>query len=327
MTIDAATNPDNGSVSDQPSSDINDPANLNFADESDEEQTNETETGAEVEAEPDAGTEPQESDESESVEASDDTETEAEDESAPVEVNVPEDALVTLPNGEKVKFADLKKAPMFEKDYRQKTQQLGTERRALAEQAGRINSVLEGFANYLVQQLPAEPSLHLAATDPQEFVRQKALYDASINQVQQIIAQATAAKGESDQLSEAEFAAARKAAAEAVAEKLPFLSNPQKAQQFDKDIAEAASFFGYSQQEVSKMTDPRLFHLAYYAHKGMKAEQAEKKVKAKVQAAPQATPAKKAAAKSNPDFLKNKEAMRRLAKSGSIHDALSIDFD
>lgn len=119
----------------------------------------------------------------------------------------------------------------------------------------------------------------------------------------------------------------RKAAQDAVKDRLPFLGDPVKAREFDRSVAEAAAFIGYSERDVAGMTDPRQFLLAHYAAKGIKAEQAEKKVTAKVQAAPAATPAKTAATKGNPQFLRNKEAMRRLEKSGSINDAMAIDFD
>lgn len=314
-----------------PSTDLNDPANLDFEDESDT-QTSAPEQDAEVdpESEPDAGDETaSESDESDSdeVEASDDDETEAEPKAA-VKVNVPDDAIVTLPNGEEVSFADLKKSPMMQKDYSQKTQQLGNERRALAEQATRLNQTLDHVANFLAAQIPPAPEPQLAVTDPATYVQRKAMHESALLQLQSIFETATAAKAEVQQLSEADFAAARRDAAEKVAERLPFLRNPQKAQQFDKDTAEVASFIGFSPAEISKMTDPRHFLLAHYAHKGMKAEQAEKKVKAKVQEAPRVTPAAKAgAAKGNPQFLLNKEGMRALAKSGSIRDAMKIDFE
>jgi len=332
MTTEAATDLSQGrSDSVQPSTDLNDPANWDFEDDSDESQNNvpEPKTGTDPkretdESEPDATQEADDEQESTSQDDSDDT---TEDATAPVEVNVPDDAMVTLANGEKVKFADLKESPMLKAHFTRTMQELGNQRRSVGEQATRITGIVDAFTDYLSQQIPDEPSYELAFTDANEYTRQKVIRDAALARVQGLIELGTKAKAESRQLEDAELQTARAEAAQKVADQLPFLRDPVKARQFDKDIAETAARIGYSQEDLSRMTDPRLFLLAHYATEGLRAEAAKQKVQQKVQAAPQVTPAKKAQQKGNPDFIRNKEAMRRLAKSGSIHDAMAIDFD
>jgi hypothetical protein len=326
-TEDSANSADAGSEPLQPSTDLNNPSNWDFEDE-------QTDNLSANETKPKAGTDPEsETDESatDAQEADDPEQSEAEDaetaEAETSEVSIPDDALVTLPNGEKVKFSELKKSPMLDRDYRQKTMELGNQRRALGEQATRIQNVTEAFVNFLAEQIPDEPSIETAVSNPNEYIKQKALRDAAVARIQGLLELSNNAKAQAGELSETELQAARAEAAQVIGERLPFLRDPVKAREFDKSVAEAAAFIGIPQERVAKMHRPEDFLLAYYAQKGIKAEQAEKKVQAKVQAAPQATPVKTAKPKGNPDFLRNKEAMRRLQKSGSIKDAMAIDFD
>lgn len=324
----AATTPASaGSDSVQPSTDLNDPSNLDFDDESDNQTTvQEPEAEVDPDRETDEGAEEATQESDEQSEETTESETEETDNTV-AEVNIPDDALVTLSNGEKVKFSDLKKSPLLEADYTRGKQILSNERKAVAETATRLQSLQETLVTFLAEQIPPEPPTTLAFENVEKYIQQKTVHDAAVARLQVLIESANQAKGEAQALSDTDLQAQRQAAAEQVADRLPFLRDPTRAKEFDKSVAEAAKFIGYSDNDLARMTDPRQFLLAHYAAKGIKAEQAEKKVQQKVQAAPQATPAKTAQAKGNPQFLRNKEAMRRLDKSGSIHDAMAIDFD
>jgi hypothetical protein len=86
----------------------------------------------------------------------------------------------------------------------------------------------------------------------------------------------------------------------------------------------AALDLGFTEAEVKGQTDHRILGLAYYAKIGMEAERAKETAKAKVtKVAP--TPAKK------PGQVRggksNRAAMQKLAKSGSLKDALNVDYD
>ena len=334
MTTEAATNSvQTESVSVQPSTDINDPANLDFEDELDASASaNEEKPEARVEGETDESTEEDGAQEAEQSEDDDNTEEQTEeaeaDEPKATAVDLPDDAVVTLPDGEKVKLGDLKKSRMMEADYRRKTQELGNQRRAVADQATRIQGVTDAFANFLAEQVPNPPPRELAWTDPAAYTQQKVMYETAMERVQAVIELGMNAKGTVQELSEADRAKAMTEANEKLLEALPELREPAKRQAFNQQTWDTARHFGFTAEELAAVSDHRFLVLGHYAAKGLKAEQAGKKVQQKVQAAPKVTPAKTAAsAKGNPDFLRNKEAMRRLAKTGSINDALSIDFD
>lgn len=320
----------NDSASASYSTDINDPANLNFEDESDEEQTTVPEQSAEVEGEPDESEETaQDSEESESDETSDEETTEEDEGEEPeaTEVNLPDEALVTLSNGEKVPLKELKKGYFREADYTRGKQELGNQFKAVAEKANRIENITQKFVNFLAEQMPQAPDPSLVFSDPTKYAQDKAIYDIALARVQTLIETQDEAAAVGQQLSVEQRRQAEERARSYLLQAMPHLQDDQKRAEFGKAGWEAVMQVGFTPEEATANLDPRLNILAYWAAKGMKAEQAEKKVQAKVQAAPKVTPAKTAQPKGNPQFLRNKEAMRRLAKTGSIQDAMSIDFD
>ena len=76
------------------------------------------------------------------------------------------------------------------------------------------------------------------------------------------------------------------------------------------------------------MTDHRLFALAHYAKIGMEAQKAKATAAKKVASVPPVSPPKKAALSGDAQVArKNIEAMRRLSRTGSIADAMAVDFD
>lgn len=331
MSNEAAANavsPETVSDSVQPSTDLNDPGNWDFDDETEENPSNAaaSESGIDPEREPDESAEAAQ----ESEESGQDTKTESSDEgdeSAAVELEVPDNALVTLANGEKVRFSDLKKAPMFEKDYRHKTQELGNQRRAVTENATRLQALTEAFVDHLSSQIPEEPSPQLALSDPSEYVRRRAVYDAAMASIQGLVEQASGAKSVVKELTDAERANAIREANAELESRLPHIRDAAKRKEFNQQTWDTARHFGFSPEELGANLDYRLLWMGHYAQKGLRAEAAERKVAQKVKQAPQVTPARKAATKGNPDFLRNKEAMRRLQNSGSFSDAMQIDFD
>ncbi|OWK26290.1 hypothetical protein AJ87_02905 [Rhizobium yanglingense] len=74
-------------------------------------------------------------------------------------------------------------------------------------------------------------------------------------------------------------------------------------------------------------TDHRYFKVMHYAMLGLQAEQAKNKAMTKVANAPPATAKPKPNGAVNPQARKSQDAMKRLSKTGSIKDAMSIDFE
>ena len=103
---------------------------------------------------------------------------------------------------------------------------------------------------------------------------------------------------------------------------MPHLSDPVKRAAFDREVAATAQEFGFSADEIAATADSRILQMVHYARIGKRSEQNRNNAKRRVQ-----TPMKGKARPSATTPKANPKAMQRLSKSGSIHDAMEIDFD
>lgn len=320
----ATTNsPLGGSDSAQPSTDINNPENLNFADSDDEEQNNPEPGKDGIEGETDeAADDGQESDDPQEQEP------EAEDGAETPDPKAKEDnVLVTLKGGEQVPLEELKNGYMKDRDYRHKTQELGNKSRNLDEMTTRINRTIDTFADYLAKQLPDEPQPLLAIQNPNEYTRQKALYDAALANVQGLMRMANEPKDVRNKLTTQQTSEHLALENAKLAEAFPQTTKPEGREKFFTEAFETARDLGFSDEEMKDLTDHRYFKLAYYARKGLEAEQAKNKAMTKVNNAPPAVVNGKSNGQASQKARANQDAMKRLAKTGSIKDAMAIDFE
>jgi uncharacterized protein YlzI (FlbEa/FlbD family) len=235
------------------------------------------------------------------------------------------DAVVTLPDGTKAKVADLIQGNLRHQDYTRKTQELATVRKTVEADAQRIEGITQAFIDHLTSLVPAAPDTALALRDPNGYVRAKAQHEAALAQVKTLIELGEKARGVTTAISEADKQAMIARENAMLAERVPEVATEKGRQQFFSRTAEVAQDLGFSMDELQGVTDHRIFVLAHYAKVGMEAMKARQVAKAKTQSAPPVAPRKPgqgATAKSG-----NAEAMRKLARSGSIRDALKIDWD
>ncbi len=274
-----------------------------------------------------------ESEEPEEIEADaegDDDPAEDEDEEPAEDADNPEpsdDVTVTI-NGEQVALSDLKAGYMRQADYSRKTQEVANTRRNLEAMSARVETTVNAIADFLVKQIPEAPDPQLAMTNPGEFVQRKAMHEAAVQQVNALLSQAGEVKDVANKLTDEQRKDLLMQENAKLAEAFPQTATDEGRQEFFSTASTAAKELGYSDEEIQAVADSRMFALAHYAAIGMKAEKARDKAKAKVVNAPPVAPqkqrqqgGKQAAAR------KNKEAMKRLARSGSIHDAMQIDWD
>ncbi|MDX0955632.1 hypothetical protein GOE09_29090 [Sinorhizobium medicae] len=243
------------------------------------------------------------------------------------ESNEAPDTIITLKGGEQVPLEELKLGYLRERDYRHKTQELGNKGRNLETMTTRVATTANAIAEFLIQQLPPEPSRTLAMQNPNEYTRQKAVYDGALEQVQRVIDMSAEPKqvaGELKQAATEETLAAENAR---LLEAFPHLAKEEAREKFFTDAFKAGQDFGFSQDEMQGFTDHRYFKVIHYAQLGLQAEQAKSKAMTKVANAPPATAKAKPNGPVNPQARKNQDAMKRLSKTGSIKDAMSIDFE
>ena len=313
--IEATVNPDSGNDSAEPSDALDNPENLNFAEP--EEQANQEveQSGTETDSETDAPVE----DGQEAEETADNTETE--EGTQPAEVK--DDVIVDVA-GEKLPLSELKAGYQRQADYTRKTQELGNKRRDLEALSTRVTASVNAIADLLVKQIPAAPDPSLAMTDPGKYVADKAMHDAMMAQVAAVIEQAQAPKEAVNTLTQEQRAELLQSENAKLAEAFPQTAKPETRKKFFDDVTRVASELGYSQSDLEGVTDHRMFKLAYYAKLGMDAEKAKAKAAQKVANVPPMAQQKRQAPA---QVRANQDAMKRLAKTGSIHDAMAIDFE
>lgn len=234
-----------------------------------------------------------------------------------------EPELVTLADGTQVTQTDLIHGYMRQSDYTRKSQENANARERLQADTQRLAAISEAFVDHLTSLVPPEPDVRLASSNPNEYNRQKAIYEASLGQVQKLIEAAEAPKEMGEELSEGDRRAQIEEQNRMLSLAIPETGTAEGRKKFFEDVTSAAEKVGFTRQDMQQVTDHRLFVLAQWAQKGMAAEAAKQKGREKVQQAPAPRKRGQTGTKAN----RNVEAMRKLRSSGSIHDALAVDFE
>lgn len=337
MTVETDTLPDGGTDNYAPLS-LDDAANLDWTDPGEDTGTDDDEPQSDEET-VEADDEGQETDETtadddnadEDGQSDDEPETdddsEADDEAEPIAAEVKDDQVITLPNGESVTFGEAKAGYLRQADYSRKTQELGNKRRELEALATNVNQAVDAIAQHLEKTLPPAPDPQLAITNPNEYTRKKALHEHAMAQIAKVLETAKAPKEAVNTLTEQQHRELVASETAKLAEAFPQVRSPEGHKKFFDEASAVAKELGYSEEEIGQAVDHRLFKLAHWARIGMQAEAARRKAKDKVRNAPPVAPAKRQKGSNAAKARKNAEGMRRLAKTGSIHDAMMIDFD
>lgn len=273
--------------------------------------------------------EPDDEEPTEETEPDDEPEAETEDEESDTG-----DAIVELPDGETLtlsEIADLKANGLRAADYTHKTTELAREREAAkaietqyAERLQYAESTLQNISGFVEGLIPPPPPIELAQADPGAYTQQKAIRDAAIAELQKLTEIGEGVKAHRAGVSEADMTAYRERERAALVKAMPHLSDPVKRQAFDKVVADTAQQFGFTADEIAQTADHRILQMVHYARMGKRSEANRNNAKRRVQtpATGKAKPAQMSAQQSQ-----NRNAMQRLSKSGSINDAMEIDFD
>lgn len=249
---------------------------------------------------------------------------EATDEAAEEVAPEEKPATVKLADGSEVTLDEVTKGYLRQSDYTRKTQELVQKRTALEADLQRIEGITQAFIDHLSGMVPALPDPSMAMRDPNGYVRQKAQHDAAMAQVQKLIEMGSTPKEIKSSFSEEDRKA--KAAEEnaKLADRFPQTVTGPGREKFFSAAAEAAQEAGFTMDDLNGVTDHRLFVLAHWANEGIKAAKARETAKAKVANVPPATP-RRPGQPAQP--VRNADAMRKLAKSGSIRDALKVNWE
>jgi hypothetical protein len=252
------------------------------------------------------------------------TEEGTEEVSEPEEIEAPLEAVVMLSDGTKAKVADLVQGNLRQADYTRKSQELAVKRQAIDADIQRIEGITESFIDHLSKLVPEAPDHALALRDPSAYTRQLAQHQAAMAQVQKLIELGEQPKQIKDAMTAEQRSQHLADENSKLLERFPAVSTKAGRESFFSKAVNAANEIGFSQEELGQVDDHRLFVLAHYAKIGMESVKSREVAKAKVQAAPQVSPRKPG---QTTQGNRNAEGMRKLARSGSIKDALRIDWE
>ena len=245
-----------------------------------------------------------------------------EEPAAPEEPEPPAPVQLTLPDGTQVTVDEAAKGYLRQADYTRKLQDVSQRRQAVEADLQRIEGITNAVVDHLTGMLPPAPDASLAMRDPQAYVRQKAQYDAAIEQLRTLIDLG----GKPKEIKEGWTAQQRQEVVAQenakLAERFPEITQPGGREKFFTRAADAAQAAGFTMQDLQGVTDHRLFALAALAAKGMEAEKARATAKAKVANVPPAAPAA-------PVKPGNPVQQRRkpLPMNMSLKQAMQVDFD
>lgn len=235
---------------------------------------------------------------------------------------------VTLADGTEVSLGEIEKGYQRQADYTRKTTEVAQERERvtqyeadLNERARFIETASQKLSSLVQQLVPPEPSAHLAQTNPAQYVQQMAMRQQAIAELQGWMAAGDEAGQAVQSLTAAQVEQQRQEANRHLAKSMPKLKDPAALAKFDADVKAAAQAFGFDDATIDATTDPRIREAMYFAGIGKRAVQNRQNASRRIEAP---KPGKPGAVAQTVD--RSKTAMRRLSQTGSIKDAMNIDF-
>lgn len=200
-----------------------------------------------------------------------------------------------------------------------------------AQRAAQYEQQLTALFNQVQQQgviaPPQPPSPELASTDPLGYIEADARFRQQWQAYQTQQAQIQQTYQLNQQKQEAERRALLERESQLARQRIPELSDAKRAPEFKKKLVEfGQKELGFSLEELGGVQDHRALYAMHLARIGYEAMQGKTKAEAK---AKPAKPVVKAGAKKvqNPKRAQANEAKKRLRKTGSIEDALSLIMD
>ena len=292
-------------------------------------------TGAE--AQPEEGQPEPESEEVESAELQEEAEepteeVEADEEEGEEEAPRDEKFVVKVDGKEiEVPKDELIRGYQREADYTRKTQKLAEERKLVESEFQQVRGEREQYSQILgqlqqkLQELqPQEPDWNrLEVEDPTEYARQWTSHQRRQQQVY-------AVQAEQERLNQMRQAELQKSMQQIMAtevarlkEKIPEWSSPEKARTEGKALLEYGQNLGFSEQELSTITDSRALLALHKAWKYDQMMSKRPEFQAKIKKAPKmVSPGSAGSVSSKSSDINN--AKKRLAQTGSVRDAASL---
>ena len=256
----------------------------------------------------------------------------ADDDQAEEEGNEPEsdaEVMVRLSDGTEVKLSELEGGLYRQADYTKKTTELARQREEVeqtrvqyTERSQSLESTFQKLTGFIEGLIPPEPPLHLAQQNPNAFIQQQAMRQQAIAEFQNLLSVQSEAAGQMQAFSAEDVERARQAEDQQLVKAMPELKDPARRAKFDADNRAFALKFGFSEDQIANTADHRLLRVMHLASIGEKALTNRANAARRVEQPRKGAPAMAAAPVNN-----SQKAMKRLSQTGSLADALKIDFE
>lgn len=273
------------------------------------------------------------SEEFKEIESDDELEPEAETEEEPEEEeggSEETESEVLDIDGEQVKLDDLKSVYKKSTEYEKLTNEVSELKGRIVERASNIQRVYDNLNSYIQSLVPPEPSMTLLQQNPTEYILAQETRKKIIEELDGVIKQRDDIGDEIQKINHDDFLVLKNQQETKFKNRLPEFKSEGKFKEFQDNFKKIGSELGFSQDEIDNCVDSRLWELMHYAGIGKQVIRAKKDFNAK---AYEKRIAAKPFRKTTNQFAsignqsKNKVAFDRLRKTGSINDALKLDFD
>jgi len=233
--------------------------------------------------------------------------------------------------GEQLPAAEVAKGYLRQEDYTRKAEALSEDRKFLDQEretveqtAQQLQTAYQNLGAFL-QTVTADPPAELATTNPTAYLEQQAAAQELRQTLSTVLADGQQVEQTVHEFSDSDKRRLFEHEDAKLLRALPGLKEPGRRAVFDKNIKATALEFGFSEAEIEQTADARIRHLVHFARLGKLAQTNRKNAKRRIAGKPTEGKAKPSAQPSN-STGKSKKAMERLKKSGSMKDALQVDF-
>lgn len=236
------------------------------------------------------------------------------------------DQMVVMESGEQIPLSELQAGYMKGKAFTQKTEELAEDRRVVAQERDtlqqrgqQVEATFTGLIEFMQGLIPAEPSIELLRSDPNQYQFEVAMRNRALSELEQVAQAKQGFDAQKQGFSEQDQETFRQQEETKLIKAMPHLKDAVKRQAFDAANAKTAAEFGFSEAEIQATADSRILQLVHYARLGKTAEQNRAAARRRVQNPQKGSKTQKA----NPAAVKSgNSAMERLQQTGSLEDAV-----
>lgn len=237
---------------------------------------------------------------------------------------------------EEVSLKQLQEGYMRTADYTKKTEAVAQERKLIeadrkiyAEASQQTKAIYDAMVNFVQTNLiHPMPDQALANSNPQLYNEELALHYRTTQEAKNVFDAAQVANQtlgtQQQQISEIQLQRQRDAEFSKLQESYPALKDPSKLMKFETSVNEFAKEIGFSDQDIaSQAPDARVMKLLHLAKIGQKALNDRRSSKQKIGEKAIGKRTNRVSKKGYRD-TRDRQAVKRLAQSGSVQDAGAV---